>query len=311
MAAARSQKHVRPGISIIDFEARGSGGWKISVSTFTKYQGKPGQSFGLTARGPHHESVRYDSFGAKITEDGDIVAKLNGLGRIAVSFDQTSEQDLHVITDKGCKAEGETVVRKGFVRGLIRFHGEGGYTTVERQNARAQIIETPNEICSGPTPKPAPEDGSKTDEVREKMKYLLAGRKLRDGELTFTAFSTPAPFSDTEYTASYTRKRNGLFISASTSIDGEKIGVYSMTKAEGTPTEAQVNPPAPFTGSGTFKLETPTEASWSGDLSVEVPILGRVSLTAPGSWAGACATNCTATFPEGFSVGFGFSSRLP
>ena len=92
---------------------------------------------------------------------------------------------------------------------------------------------------------------------------------------------------------------------------GEEASVFSLTAPEGTPTAATATPPAPFKGSGTFTLESPSTAAWTGDLSVEIPTLGSVDLTGPGWWAGACAARCTKTFPEGLSVGFGVDSRLP
>ena len=88
-------------------------------------------------------------------------------------------------------------------------------------------------------------------------------------------------------------------------------GLFSLTAPDGTPTEATVKPPAPFSGTATFKLESPTTASWTGDLSVELPTLGTVDLAEPGFQAGACAAQCTKTFPDGAEIGFLTASRLP
>ena len=41
-------------------------------------------------------------------------------------------------------------------------------------------------------------------------------------------------------------------------------------------TEATLEPPAPFSGSATFHLDTPKTASWTGDLAVELPGLGKL-----------------------------------
>jgi hypothetical protein len=310
-AKPHSRKHVHPGISIASFTAHGSNGWRIDVSAFTKFEGKPSRSVSLSAERHRGESVFYQGIKAKVTESGDIAAKLPGLGRIAVKFDQASEKHLHAIPEEGCTAKDETVSREGFVRGVIKFHGERGYTTVERRSAPARIIESPAEVCNGPKFTPAPEHLPGEKEATEQTKYFLAGRKIDNGQLTFSALSTGAPFASTDYSASYLHRRKGLFVYASTRAGGIKTRPFSLIAVEGTPTEAQMTPPAPFTGSGTFKLESPTKASWTGDLEVEVPTLGVVNLTAPGFWAGACAIHCTKTFPEGLRIGFGTSSSLP
>ena len=64
--------------------------------------------------------------------------------------------------------------------------------------------------------------------------------------------------------------------------------------------EATVAPPAPFSGSATFHLDDPKTASWTGDLAVEMPGLGKVSLTGDGIEAGLCSglSNCTKTLPK-------------
>ena len=56
--------------------------------------------------------------------------------------------------------------------------------------------------------------------------------------------------------------------------------------------------------SAAFKLESPTAASWTGALSVEIPTLGKVLLTAPGTWSTLCEGNaCTETPPHGLHFG--------
>ena len=142
------------------------------------------------------------------------------------------------------------------------------------------------------------------------LKYLVASKNELSGELTFSAFSTPGAFGlgpVTRYSAEYVHERHGLRVFAITSVVDDE-GAFSLKPVDGTPTEATLEPPAPFSGSGAFKLESPTTASWTGDLTVEIPTLGRVDLAEPGFWAGACeAARCTKTFPPGRQVLFGAS----
>jgi hypothetical protein len=139
------------------------------------------------------------------------------------------------------------------------------------------------------------------------IEYLAAGQEENGGDsLAFSSFASDFPGTGpiADFSATYTHRRGKLTVFASTRALGEEKGLFSLTAPEGTPTEATVDPPAPFSGSATFKLESPTTASWTGDLSVEIPTLGTVRLAEAGWWAGACAASCTKTFPPGFRVGF-------
>jgi hypothetical protein len=80
---------------------------------------------------------------------------------------------------------------------------------------------------------------------------------------------------------------------------------FSVPTPIGTLTDATVEPPAPFEGSAAFHLESPTQASWTGDLSVDLPGIGKVALAGPGTSADLCEQNaCTATLAPGAYVRF-------
>ncbi|HEX4751855.1 MAG TPA: hypothetical protein VH268_03070, partial [Solirubrobacterales bacterium] len=65
------------------------------------------------------------------------------------------------------------------------------------------------------------------------------------------------------------------------------------------PPDATLAPSSPFSGSATFELTSPTKASWSGDLAVELPGLGKVPLAGPKFYSGLCEGEiCTKTLPE-------------
>jgi hypothetical protein len=52
--------------------------------------------------------------------------------------------------------------------------------------------------------------------------------------------------------------------------------------------ETVIRPPSPFSGSATFRQESPRSVSWSGDLKVELPGFGIVPLTGSGVQATMC-----------------------
>lgn len=302
---APSKTRVRPEQRFADFTAHGTNGWRLQITAILASGRSDHRQIGFYTRGPHHEEVSYLGPKGRATADGEIVGTLPGLGRVAVRFEQTSETPVTFVPEKGCKAEGKSATLRGVFRGTIELHGEGGYTTVERQSAPGQIEVTPKQVCRLPKHhRPPPHET--LEELN--IEYLSAGREMSGGSLSFDAFGTGLKLAGgdpaTDFSATYTHKRGKLTIFASTRILGEEKGLFSLTAPEGTPTEATVDPPAPFSGAATFKLESPTKASWTGDLSVEIPTLGTVSLTEPGFWAGACEAHCTKTFPKGLRIGF-------
>lgn len=311
--AASAKTEVRPEERDAFIFAKGSNGWRLQVTAVLASGKQARRQIGFYTRGPHHEEVAYLGPRGRATEAGEIVGRLPDLGRVAVHFEQTSETPVTFIPESGCKAEGKSATLKGIFRGTIELHGEGGYTTVERRSAPGQIEVTPKQVCRRPTRHPRP---PKETAEEAGIEYLSAGREEGDGSsLTFAAFGTglklPGGGAVTDFSATYRHKKGKIWIDALTRVLGEGKGLFSLTAPSGTPTEAMVDPPAPFSGTATFKLESPTTASWTGDLSVEIPTLGTVNLTEPGFWAGACAAHCTNTFPPGMQVLFGVSSRLP
>jgi len=107
---------------------------------------------------------------------------------------------------------------------------------------------------------------------------------------------------------------HGPSMTFSESVNGRKAGNFSVGYSaffffEGDAAtvfqapnlaEATIAPPAPFSGSATFHLEDPKTATWTGDLRVELPGIGKVPLTGEGIGAGLCngPSNCTKTLPR-------------
>jgi hypothetical protein len=308
-AAAKPRTEVTPASRTAFLTARGTDGWRLQITAVLGSAKGTRQPIGFFARGPHREEVSYVGGKGRASEDGEIVGKLPGIGRVDLRFEQISKQQVTFGTETDCKTEGKSAVLKGVFRGTIEFHGEGGYTTVERRSAPGTIEVHPRTICHRPRHQPPPQ-ADKTG-----FKLLVAERDEGHGEsLTFDAFGADLKPSEggsiSGFAASYTHKRGKLLIVASTRAASEEATSFSLTAPEGTPSEATVAPPAPFSGTATFKLESPTAASWTGDLSVEIPTLGTVDLTEPGFRAGACAANCTKTFPHGMGFGIVGISRL-
>lgn len=298
-AKPKAGSKIVPSQTFIFIAMPASNGWHLQL---TAVPGKRGnRPIGVYARGPHGQRVSYLGVKGRVTEDGTIEAKVPGVIHLALRFEQKSEKAIDFGFDN-CKVERKERERNGVFRGTIAFYGEGGYTTVKRRSAYGHIEIHPPAICPKQPSRPPKQ---KVDDLG--IELVSAGHKEKGGDsLTFDAFSPDFPGTGplTDFYATYTHRRGKLTVSASTEKLGEEKGQFSLTAPEGTPTEATVTPPAPFSGSATFKLESPTTASWTGDLRVEIPTLGKVSLAEPGWWAGACAAHCTNTFPEPVLFGF-------
>jgi hypothetical protein len=87
-----------------------------------------------------------------------------------------------------------------------------------------------------------------------------AGRKGRDPFLFFVLES---------------EKADGLSILRATAA----VGKSSSFTYDPALTSAVVTPPAPFTGTGTFRRNADGSTEWSGGLAVALPGLGSVALT--------------------------------
>lgn len=304
-AAAKTHPEVRPGLHLITFDTTGSNGWKVS------FNGSPDKLFkhqlGIQATKGNGESVSY-TFRGGVSRDGTIDAKLPGVARVAVHFETTEVRKLKLHTATNCTAPKTSTTRKGFFRGTIELRGEGGYTTVHRTSAPGDISDFPREVCKV---KAETESGTsaEAEEGFEKLVHvtsLQVGRKQDGGSLTFEALNLgagggpAAPVGAVEFSTTFTRfLPHHVTISARVSAAG-KPGQFTIKPLNGAPSEATVEPPAPYKGSGTFELESPTTASWSGDVRVDVPTLGNVTLTEPGFWSTLCENSrCTDTLPPG------------
>lgn len=53
--------------------------------------------------------------------------------------------------------------------------------------------------------------------------------------------------------------------------------------------EGILNPPAPFSGSGTFRRHAKRAPTWTGDLKIELPGFGHVRLAGHGTHASMCS----------------------
>jgi hypothetical protein len=303
VAMHRPRTQVRPVERLATLSAPGTKGWRLHVGAVLGLKPQV-QQLGAQAVGHQGQSVTYNVRHAYTAPDGTIRETLPGVGRVAVRFEPKKEMKLEFTAQPGCTSDGISIERSGWFTGTIEFHGEGGYTDISRRRAYGQIMEVPREVCRN-RKSGRRAGGSSADQ--DETVLLTAGRPEGHGQLMFDASPLGRLGSigpTVEFDASYTHSRQGMFITANTRVRGG-VKDFSLTEVAGSPSEATVAPPAPFTGSAIFSLESPKKASWTGDLGVEIPTLGIVSLAGPDFWSALCSEGaCTKTLPPGRQVIF-------
>jgi hypothetical protein len=303
MLAISGSAAAKPGFSVegpqrwSEFTLRATNGYRIRVSA-TPARRRRDPSVFITASKGQRDTVQYLARGLSAA-DGSIKTKLPGVGRIAVRFDEL-EVSREAAPDN-CKGRA-SVIRHGVFEGRIELHGEHGYTSLNGHRAPGTITQSFRQVCDQREP------GHREVERGNSfhLESLLAGREEKR-RLSFSVsrfdlgpkFGEPSVF----FSASSSTQRHGFFVFSSVSADG-KPSTFLTPDPAGTLEDASVSPPAPFHGSATFHLDSPTSASWTGTLSVELPGVGEVPLVGGGFWSALCEDEtCTKTVPPNVRLG--------
>lgn len=306
-ASLAAKTHRKPPTQWITIEMPRTNGWRLSISGVASPQLKQ-QTVSISAEGPHQVHVGYGVRG-HLAPDGTISAKFPGIGVVDLRFRQTGERRA-TSGDEGCTNDGPAHSYLGAFQGLIKLDGKGSFGRVERHSAPGSIFESPPETCVVEKHHRHP-SGGKVPSGLADSKTLQVARHWQGGQLTFDA-SAAEPAAgvggmvprEVNFSLFYLRSHQGMTTSVTAGVLG-KSSQFTVSSPTGTPSEAVVEPPAPFAGSATFKLESPTVADWSGDLRIDLPLLGKVHLTEPSFWSMLCeGLTCTNTAPPGTELGF-------
>lgn len=276
-----------------EFTVPAAHGYRISVSGTDS--GALGLNVYVEATKGQRYAVLYTVHGIS-SENGRIKAKLPGVGRIAVRFDERTVGRKPV--PGNCKGR-PTIVRRGFFRGTIELRGEQGYTSVHRSVARGEITESFRQACDEREP------GGREPQVHQTL--LLAGGEAEGTLISFSALHVDFGRrlgQVTGYSASSTTLRDGMIVKTDVLARDDGAG-FSTPDPAGVRENATVEPPNPFSGSAIFHLDSPRSSSWTGTLAAELPGIGEVPLAGPGFWSALCEDGiCTKTSPLGGNIGF-------
>jgi hypothetical protein len=199
-------------------------------------------------------------------------ANLGARGRIRLKYQPRGKAPLKDVPER-CFIGGSSESRTRAIappHGIVRFLGEGGYTSVIAHRARGVIHE---KLTCGEPRKTHSHD-------RSHVPVLVADSK--DGPL----FSAGRQLSGSSPPGTPTAEQVGFF-----ALDFQRdrqIQIFRVAGADGPSgdftydsalTSATVTPPAPFSGSAQFERLPDGSTNWTGSLSVDFPGLGPVPLT--------------------------------
>lgn len=242
------------------FGTRGSNGYSIEVVASR-------EGAVLTAA---KESVDASYVVRAKLRGGKLVARIGNRGRIAVRFRQT-EGFRKRMPPRRCEGK-PRITRYGVFAGTIQFHGEHGYTTVERRAARGRLYSQPRWRCprSGGKFKPSPPE----DEAGESDVTTLEAR-TPDGRIAFGVLAGGADENGLVIFFAQMRERRKRMEVSRTAFVFDQAGEFEH---DADLTSAEVRPPPPFQGTATFTRGPTKRALWRGSLAVTLPGAPRLRL---------------------------------
>lgn len=310
-SAGAAKVYHQPASVSANLQGTGTGGFRFFLFAFDR-----GAVFSLAKlHGEGLETVSYYDLHRKRRpefEDGRLDIQVGKLGHFRGHFvaHSTKIQKLQ----KGCTGEPTTIEDGDFVGSFV-FHGERGYTSIHADREKGSVTRLGAADCVIPKehrghrrPSRRAKKEAELEREREEGEFRLVAGDA-EGRLILRASREEAPrelhSQPTDFEVDLEGGKAGTFdVSRSASFD--EFGPNSVSTSFVVPnlaeplTEATLEPPAPFSGSATFHLDTPTSASWTGDLAVELPGLGKTPLTGKKIYAGLChgRSDCTKTLPD-------------
>jgi hypothetical protein len=295
-----------PASTGIVFTLHGSHGFKIDVV------GGRHEVFAQASKTLGHgvnSAVDYNLNGPKAVDGSRVDIRLPGVARFDAHFVSTKVGHEELAPSE-CKPAA-TTVEDGYLVGSLSFRGERGFTTARATKVAATIDRTPARECRKPSPRqrqtPAESRAAEESEAGLRSVEVIAGERgagigLIADRVEPTEGEPGSPESVLIVTAA--SRSRGMRISHVVIASSVPPSGFTASAPGATPREATLAPPAPFSGSATFQLRTPTKGSWTGDLAVGLPGLGRILLTGARFYAGLCENSkCTKTLPESSSRG--------
>ncbi len=224
----------------------------------------------LTVRKGRRQEVAYSAPG-EVSADG-ISVHFGSLGEFVVTYQPFRTLETHG-PNRHCEGEPATTT-EGYLRGTMRFRGEGDYVRIEASRVKGTLVLQPEWSC---------------DYRNATVSRTLA--RTANEEATLGASSRRDAIQFGVFASRGEDERPSTFFFAGSLVVREKVGIsrftYAGTRSAGFEFDnrrgsAFVDPPAPFAGSAHYLRRPNAPDSWKGPLTVPLLGLGRVHLAGPG-----------------------------
>jgi hypothetical protein len=264
-AAAKRGYFATDPSSSMQVQLRGSNGYGMSLSG--------GAGYVLLSITGHHAAVQYVADGA--AGQGRIKARFGSLGRVALRFHARGPAHLHKDREGGCRG-GDSLIQPGVFVGTLDFEGEQGYAAIHASRIKGTVTHTKRQVCK---------NNGGEEGLPSFPKLTLVSAAADKSGISFNALRVESKSkpgrSGVGFNATVVESPPGLSVSRSIQVTAADPSVFSVVTSHGHVDEATVTPPAPFSGSATYRRAVAKKETWAGSLAGDFPGLGMVSLAGP------------------------------
>lgn len=282
-AAAKSAGHKGPNLFQLDVPLPDSNGYSMELGAEDHRHVELTASKGAVA-------VHYSVLGRASSRRLD--ADFGALGEVHIRIHLKPELVLPGLFGK--KRCGERLgFYGGSFRGTVDFAGEPQVAGVVAHRGGVAFIHS-SRACKHPHQRPASLARTiegKAHQAKE-VDLLSAEMKAEGRTVIFEALRFKGdlrkPHSAVTFLSADVSESLGRVAIDRTAFEITPAKVLYISKRGKQPETAVLEPTKPFAGSAAYSAEPETPASWSGDLSVRLPVVGAVPLTGTGFSAELC-----------------------
>lgn len=205
-----------------------------------------------------NQAARVEYTAPNLGRGNHVKARFGQLGVLNMRF-VPAETPKRTTSDPGCHGRAGFVQRGRFL-GVLRWHGERGFSSVDVHSADGRYQKTFRAVCQ-------------TRRSSERPLILAEAETPSDRTTTVEAWTVAQRL---ELTAAVQESEGPMTVSRHLLGGGAIALVHSERGGR-----IALSPPAPFSGLAEFVPEAGRSGSWLGSLSGQFPGIGSVSLAGP------------------------------
>lgn len=268
----------------------GSHGYRIEIESFSR--SVFGRFVELKATKKVGSGAVYATYTVHGRATADRVdANFGNVGHLSLKFKPAPRQPDGRPPSRVCR--GRAVHLRGQFVGTIRFRGEQGFSSASATRAKGSTTRFCATTRRGAVRAHAASRGPVFLETELGAASRGGGRTvtlLDEGFTRLKADGKPGSGEGNSLNVGLEEKRGRVEIDRSALIFREPMTVSPLGAV---PLTASLAPPAPFSGTVSYREEPGVPPSWTGDLSVDLPGASDVPLTGPDFHAVLCSGKST------------------